>query len=95
MNDIDIRPVEDHEHRQAADAFRAALLTGAASDEMMEAGRASWSDGDWLGAWDGDRCVGNLGAFRFETHGSRWRAAVDGRLFAGRRAAHAHAVRAC
>jgi len=67
MNDIDIRPVEDHEHRQAADAFRAALLTGAASDEMMEAGRASWSDGDWLGAWDGDRCVGNLGAFRFET----------------------------
>ena len=67
MNDIDIRPVEDHEHRQAADAFRAALLTGAASDEMMEAGQASWSDGDWLGAWDGDRCVGNLGAFRFET----------------------------
>ncbi len=39
----------------------------AASDEMMAAGQASWSDGDWLGAWDGDRCVGNLGAFRFDT----------------------------
>lgn len=67
MNEIDIRPVEEHEHRHAADAFRTALLSGRASDEMMEAGQASWSDGDWLGAWDGDRCVGNLGAFRFET----------------------------
>ena len=33
----------------------------------MASGQASWSDGDWLGAWDGDRCVGNLGFFRFET----------------------------
>ena len=67
MNEIDIRPVEEHEHRAAADAFRAALLSGAASDELTASGQASWSDGDWLGAWDGDRCVGNLGAFRFET----------------------------
>jgi predicted acetyltransferase len=67
MNDIDIRPVEVHERRQAADAFRAALISGPASDEMMEAGQASWDDGDFLGAWDGDRCVGNLGAFRFDT----------------------------
>ncbi len=67
MNEIDIRPVEEHEHRQAADTFRAALLSGAASDEMMASGQASWSDGDWFGAWDGDRCVGNLGAFRFDT----------------------------
>jgi predicted acetyltransferase len=67
MNDIDIRPVEEHEHRPAADAFRAALLSGAVSDELMASGQASWSDGDWLAAWDGDRCIGNLGAFRFET----------------------------
>ena len=67
MNEIEIRPVEEHEHRQAADAFRTALLSGAASDDMMTSGQASWTDGDWLGAWDGDRCVGNLGAFRFDT----------------------------
>lgn len=67
MDDIDIRTVEPHERRQAADAFRTALLSGVASDEMMAAGEASWNDGDWLGAWDGDRCVGNLGAFDFDT----------------------------
>lgn len=67
MDDIDIRTVEPHERRRAADAFRTALLSGAASDEMMASGEASWNDGDWLGAWDGDRCVGNLGAFRFDT----------------------------
>jgi len=67
MNDIDIRAVEVHERRQAADAFRAALISGAASDDMMESGQASWDSGDFLGAWDGDRCVGNLGAFRFDT----------------------------
>src|SRR6187402_2168605 len=67
MNEIDIRPVEVHERRQAADAFRAALISGPASDEMMENGQASWDGGDFLGAWDGDRCVGNLGAFRFDT----------------------------
>lgn len=65
--DIDIRPVEPHERRLAADAFRAALLSGAASDELIASSDASWNEGDWLGAWDGDRCVGNLGAFRFDT----------------------------
>ena len=67
MDDIDIRPVEPHERRSAADALRTALLSGVASDEMMASGEASWDDGDWLGAGDGDRCVGNLGAFRFDT----------------------------
>ncbi len=67
MNEIDIRPVEQHERRAAADAFRLALLSGPASDDMMETGQASWDNGDWLGAWDGEQCVGNLGAFRFDT----------------------------
>lgn len=67
MNEIDIRPVEVHERRQAADAFRTALISGAISDEMMESTQASWDGGAWLAAWDGDRCVGHVGAFHFDT----------------------------
>jgi len=67
MSEIDIRPVEVHERRQAADTFRAALITGAISDENMETTHASWDHGDWLAAWDDDRCVGHVGAYRFDT----------------------------
>lgn len=34
---------------------------------MFEAGAASWDESDSLAAWDGDRCVGNVGAFRFDS----------------------------
>jgi predicted acetyltransferase len=67
MSEIDIRPVEIHERRQAADTFRAALITGAISDDKAESNTASWDGGEWLAAWDGDRCVGHVGAFRFDT----------------------------
>ncbi len=67
MRDIDIRPVELHERRAASDAFRAAMLTSPINDEFFESGHDSWDDGDWLAAWDGDRCVANLGAFHFDT----------------------------
>lgn len=67
MSDIEIRPVEMHERRQAADAFRTGLITGAISDELMETMHASWDNGMWLAAWDDERCVGHVGAYRFDT----------------------------
>jgi predicted acetyltransferase len=67
MSDIEIRPVEVHERRQAADAFRTGLISGAISDEMMETTQASWDHGAWLAAWDDERCVGHVGAYRFDT----------------------------
>lgn len=67
VDDIDIRPLAEHERRAATDALRAALLSGPINDELFTASAASWDDCDAVGAWDGDRCVGNVGAFRFDS----------------------------
>jgi predicted acetyltransferase len=67
MSDVDIRPVALEERRQAVDAFRTALLSGAVNDEIFERGAASWDESDALAAWDGDRCLGVVAAFRFDS----------------------------
>lgn len=67
VSDFEIRPVDIHERRAASDAFRVALLSGAVNDETFERGRASWDDSDALAAWEGDRCVGHVAAFRFDS----------------------------
>ncbi len=67
MSDFDIRPVAVEERRRAVDAFRTALLSGAVNDDTFEQGAASWDGSDSLAAWDGDRCVGVVAAFRFES----------------------------
>ena len=67
MSDIDIREVEEHEQRGAADTIRAALLTGAVTDDDFERVQPSFADCDSLAAWDDDRCVGHVGAFRFDS----------------------------
>ncbi len=67
VDNYDIRPVQVDERRDVLDAFRAALLSGPVNDAMFEAGTASWEGSDSLAAWDGDRCVGNVGAFRFDS----------------------------
>ena len=67
MSDVDIRPVAIHERRAATDTLRTALLSGAVSDENFAANAATWDDSDALAAWDGDRCVGNVAAFRFDS----------------------------
>ncbi len=67
VSDFDIRPVQIEERRAAIDALRAALLSGPVNDATFEAGAASWDDSDSLAAWDGDRCVGSVGAFRFDS----------------------------
>jgi predicted acetyltransferase len=66
-DDDDIRALRIEERRAAVDTFRAALLSGPISDELFESGAASWDDSDSLAAWDGERCVGSVSAFRFDS----------------------------
>ena len=67
MSDYEIRPVQVEERRAAVNAFRAALLSGPVNDETFAAGAASWDESDSLAAWDGDLCLGSVGAFRFDS----------------------------
>ncbi|MDX2382362.1 MAG: GNAT family N-acetyltransferase [Acidimicrobiia bacterium] len=63
---IEIRPVRRDERLAASNAKSAALLAHPMSPETFAEGHASWDDTDSLGAWDGDRCVGHVGAYRFD-----------------------------
>jgi predicted acetyltransferase len=67
VDKFDIRPVALSERHAVADTVRAALLTGAIADDVLESYGASWDGGDFIAAWDGSRCVGNVGAFHFDT----------------------------
>lgn len=67
MAEIDVRPTAPEEYRLAADTMRAALLSGPVSDEDWERGVAGWDGQLSLTAWDGERCVANVSAFRLET----------------------------
>lgn len=67
MSDLDIRPVAEHERRAALDTLRNALLSGPVNDDDFAKGEASWADSDALAAWDGEQCVGNVAAFRFDS----------------------------
>jgi len=67
MDEIDIRPVAVADRRAATDALRAALLTGPVNDETFDRGHPSWDGADSIAAWDGDRCVGHVAAFRFDS----------------------------
>ncbi len=64
---IDIRVTKPDEYRLAGDTMRAALLTQPASDSDWEKSAPSWPDQMSYTAWDGDRCVGHVAAFRFDT----------------------------
>ncbi len=67
MSDFDIRPVGFDERRAATDTLRAALLSGPINDENFESLQTSWDETDSLAAWDGDRCVGHVASFRFDS----------------------------
>lgn len=67
MNDYDIRPVAIDERRAASDTLRVALLSGAINDETFDAFQASWDESDALAAWEGERCVGHVASFRFDS----------------------------
>ncbi|MGE5210459.1 MAG: GNAT family N-acetyltransferase [Acidobacteriota bacterium] len=67
MAEFDIRPVAADERRSASDTLRTALLSGPVNDEHFAASLPSWDDSDSLAAWVGDRCVGHVAAFRFDS----------------------------
>jgi predicted acetyltransferase len=67
VTNFDIRPVADHERRAAVDTLRNALLSGPVNDADFEKSQASWDDSDALAAWDDERCIGNVAAYRFDS----------------------------
>ena len=67
MSEYDIRMVVAEERRRVVDAFRAALLSGPVNDESFGLAAASWDESDSLAAWDGELCLGSVGAFRFDS----------------------------
>ncbi len=64
---FDVRATSPDEHRAAHDTMRTALLMGPSTDEDWTSARESWEDVVSFTAWDGPRCVGHAGAFRFDT----------------------------
>lgn len=63
----DVRATAPHERRAAADTMRHALLNGPAPDDLWAKAEPGWQDQLSISAWQGDRCVGHAGAFRFRT----------------------------
>lgn len=63
---LTIRAVADDEWRTVGNVVRAALLNQPMSDEALERARPSVRASDALAAWEGDRCVGHVAAFRLE-----------------------------
>jgi predicted acetyltransferase len=64
---IEIRTTRPEEYRAAADAFHAALLTPAMTDEQWEQRLASWDECSSISAWDDQMCVGHAAQFPVET----------------------------
>ena len=60
---IDVRLMQPHEMRASNDTSRVALLMPPTDDEAWEKARGGWEH-DYMGfsAWEGERCVGHVGA---------------------------------
>ena len=60
---IDVRLMQPHERRASNDTSRVALLMPPTDDEAWEKARDGWEHG-YMGfsAWEGERCVGHVGA---------------------------------
>lgn len=63
----DVRATAPDERRTAHDTMRVALLMGPSTDEDWATSSESWEDVLSFTAWDGQRCIGHAGAFRFDT----------------------------
>lgn len=64
---IEMRATAVDERRVAADIVRAALLHPPIEDDEWGKFPDSWDESDSLLAWDGDRAVGHVAGFRFDT----------------------------
>ena len=69
MDGIEIRVTAPEEYRAANATVSTALMHAPPSDETWEKPNriASWERSDSLSAWAGDRCVGHVAGFRFDT----------------------------
>ena len=69
MDGIEIRTTAPEEYRIASAAVSSALMQAPTDDEnWAKPGRVeSWEGSDSLTAWDGDRCVGHVAGYRFDT----------------------------
>lgn len=67
MTDIDVRPTRPDEFRAAANTFSRALMFPRPTDEQWAERLPTWDDMASFSAWDGDRCIGHAGYFRFDT----------------------------
>ncbi len=69
IDGIEIRPTAPDEYRIAGSTVARALMHAPMSDEVWEKPGhvASWEDSDSLSAWEGGRCVGNVGGYRLDT----------------------------
>lgn len=66
---FELRATAPDEYRAAADTFRGALLNTTSTDEEWAKQRLqdSWASSRSISAWDGDRCIGHVGALPFQT----------------------------
>jgi len=64
---IEIRETTPEEYRAASNVVSNALMHPPHSDEDWEKSRPSWEDSDSITAWDGDRAVGHMAGYRFDT----------------------------
>jgi predicted acetyltransferase len=69
MDGIEIRVTAPEEFRAASDTVSTALMHAPVNDETWaKPDRVpSWEQSDSLSAWEGDRCVGHVAGFRFDT----------------------------
>lgn len=69
MDGVEIRGTAPEDYRAASNAVSAALMQAPINDDDWgKPGRiASWEESDSLSAWAGDRCVGNVAGYRFDT----------------------------
>ncbi|MCU1391664.1 MAG: GCN5-related N-acetyltransferase [Ilumatobacteraceae bacterium] len=64
---IEIRRTAPSEVRAAANVVADALLFPHPTDEEWVSREVGWVEADSVTSWDGARCVGHAGAFRFDT----------------------------
>ena len=66
---IEIRKTAPEEYRAASATVSTALLHAPTSDDDWGKPfvQPSWDESDSLAAWEGDRCVGHVAGFRFDT----------------------------
>ncbi|MCU1399234.1 MAG: hypothetical protein JWN62_2343 [Acidimicrobiales bacterium] len=64
---IDVRRTQLSEARSTSTVVSDALLFPRLTDEEWAVREPAWAQTDSISSWDGSRCVGHVGAFRFET----------------------------